>query len=160
MGFWQPLFASCGNVRWGVGLGDHKVPVRSWFRPKLLNVPEEAEGWLRDIPPSVYQRWWKVFSSLPPALTIVTDHGLTSVVHAEAPAVEWDRAAELLAIGVEEAYGMALLGHEEKADGDARARPGQGFRALVHAHCPVKLAAPTLTAGTSAPGRVSGGGSG
>ena len=35
-----------------VTLGNHDVAVRSWFRSKLLNVPEEAEGWLRDIPPN------------------------------------------------------------------------------------------------------------
>ena len=68
-----------------VTLGNHDVAVRSWFRSKLLNAPEEAEGWLCAILPSDYRRWWDALASLPPALTIETDHGPIGVVHAEAP---------------------------------------------------------------------------
>ena len=51
-----------------VTLGNHDVAVRSWFRSKLLNDPEEAaEGWLLDIPPSDYRRWWDALASLPSA---------------------------------------------------------------------------------------------
>ena len=104
-----------------------------------------AEGWLLDIPPSGYRRWWDALASLPPALTIETDHGPIGVVHAEAPDPDWDRAVELLEAGVDQAYGIALLGHETKEDGDAaRARPVKGLRAIVHGHWPVEEVAPIL----------------
>ena len=129
-----------------VTLGNHDVAVRSWFRSKLLNDPEEvAEGWLLDIPPSDYRRWWDALASLPPALTIETDHGPIGVVHAEAPDPDWTHAVELLEAGVDEAYGIALLGHETREDQDAaRARPVKGLRALVHGHWPVEEVAPIL----------------
>ena len=128
-----------------VTLGNHDVAVRSWFRSKLLNVPEEAEGWLCGIPPSDYRRWWDALASLPPALTIETDHGPIGAVHAEAPDLDWDRAVELLETGVDEAYGIALLGHDTREDQDAaRARPVKGLRALVHGHWPVEKVAPIL----------------
>ena len=128
-----------------VTLGNHDVAVRSWFRSKLLNVPEEAEGWLCHVPPSDYRRWWDALASLPPALTIETDHGPIGVVHAETPDPDWDRAVELLEARLDEAYGIALLGHETREDQDAaRARPVKGLRALVHGHWPVEEVAPIL----------------
>ena len=129
-----------------VTLGNHDTAVRSWFRSKLLNDTEEAaEGWLLDIPPSDYRRWWDALAPLPPALTIETAQGPIGLVHAEAPYTNWNRAVELLENGVSKAYGIALLGHEAKRDADAaRARPVQGLRALVHGHWPVEVVAPIL----------------
>ena len=128
-----------------VTLGNHDVGVRSWFRSKLLNDPEEAEGWLVDIPPSDYRRWCDALASLPPALTIETDHGPIGVVHAEAPHPDWDRAVELLETGVDGACGIALLGYETREDQDAaRACLVEGLRALVHGHWPVEEVAPNL----------------
>ena len=128
-----------------VTLGNHDVAVRSWFRSKLLNLPEEDEGWLCDIPPRDYRRWWDALVSLPPTLTIETHHGPIGVFHAEAPDPDWDRAVELLKNGVDEAYGSAFLGHETKVDQDAAwARPVKGLRAMVHGHWPVEEVAPAL----------------
>ena len=128
-----------------VTVGNHEVPVRDWFRSKLLKARRRGEGWLRDIPPSDYQRWWDALSALPLAITIETAYGPVGVVHAEAPYPEWTRAVELLENGSDEDIEMVLLGYETKEEqAEARSRPVKGLRALVHGHWPVTKVAPIL----------------
>ena len=121
-----------------VTLGNHEVPIRDWFRSKLLKARGRGEDWLRDIPPSDYQRWWDAFSVLPISITIETDYGLVGVVHAEAPRPDWTGALQVLESGSHAAVDIALLGFATKEEqAEARSRPVEGLRALVHGHFPV-----------------------
>ena len=122
-----------------VTCGNHEVPVRSWFRAKLLSGRPRSLPWLRAIDPGDYQRWWDALSSLPLAITIETAHGPVGVVHAEAPHPVWSRAVELLEAGSDRVVDTALLGFEDEDEARrARTQPVEGLRALVHGHHPVR----------------------
>ena len=115
--------------------GNREPPIRDWFRSKLLKARGRGTGWLRGVPPSDYQRWWKALSQLPFALTIETRYGPVGVVHAETPSPVWSESLELLESGSYSALDIVLLGFEDKEDAQrARARPVEGLCALVHGH--------------------------
>ena len=122
-----------------VTLGNHERPIRAWFHAKLLKGRPRSLPWLREIAPCNYQRWFDALAAMSVALTIETLHGLVGVIHAEPPHRVWSRAIELLESGAYDAIDTALLGCEsDKEQDEARSRPVEGLRALVHGHWPVE----------------------
>ena len=103
-------------------LGNHERPVRDWFRKV-----DRAD----------YERWHRALAQMPLALTIETRYGAVGVIHAQAPDPEWRRALDMLATGLPGVVDIAVLGFATKEE-EARARPVEGIRALVHGHWPVE----------------------
>ena len=154
MGSWHSLIATCGNVRWGVGLGNYEVPVRSWFRSKLLNAREKVQGWLCHVPPSDYRRWWETLASVPPALTIETDRWPVGVFDAEAPPWSgtvpssssrpvWTSRTRSCPWGMQRRRMETPPGSCQGASSPCSWSLAR-LRALVHGHWPVKEVALTL----------------
>ena len=128
-----------------VTLGNHERPIRDWFRAKVLGSRERAQGWLRKVNRTHYERWHAALAKMPLALTIETPYGAVGVIHAQVPDPNWDRTLELLATGSADIADIAVLGFEtEDEEALARARPVEGLRALVHGHRPVKEVETTL----------------
>ena len=128
-----------------VTLGNHERPIRDWFRAKLLKGRPQSLPWLRKIPSCNYQRWFNALAAMPLALTIETPYGPVGIIHAEPPHPVWNRALQLLEAGSYGATDIALLGHAtDVAQDQARLRPVEGLRALVHGHWSVQEVETTL----------------
>lgn len=122
-----------------VALGNHERPIRDWFRAKTLGSRERAQGWLRKVNQADHERWYGALANMPLALTIETPYGAVGVIHAQVPHPVWSRSLEMLSTGSPRTADIAVLGFETEDDeAQARARPVEGVRVLVHGHWPVK----------------------